>query len=225
MLSVTITYMKMPLRIGAFTLIELMVSMTIITILTFIFFGQYPEAATRLSLINVSHTTSLLVREAQVRGSAIDSLNSALGGYGVYATLSSPDRIVLFGDTVDSSVPKPNGVAVGNGLFDNSPINETKTTSIFPTGYIVKKLCVGSGFPFTCNTNNTPNITSLTISFTRPDPEPHIYINNATSSSASAGCIELRAPLDTRSGHIRSVQVYNSGRITIVVGKCDNSSS
>jgi prepilin-type N-terminal cleavage/methylation domain-containing protein len=209
----------------AFTLVELMVSLAVILVLTTILLARYPETAIRLSLVNASHTTALLVREAQVRGSAIDSVNSSLGGYGVYIALSKPDTLILFGDTVDSTIPKPFGIPVGNGLYESgSPINETKTTTTLPSGYVISKLCVGNGFPFTCNTSNAPVITSLIISFTRPNPIPSIYINNSTTTAnIAAACIELRSPRAPLTGHVRTVQVFNSGMITTTIGKCDNS--
>lgn len=214
--------LRVTLYIRGFTLVELSISLAVIATLTFMLLSQYPDTSTRLTLVNASHTTSLLIREAQVRGSAIDSANSSLGGYGVYAALASPSKLILFGDTVDASIPKPYGVSVGNGIFENgSPINETKSVTTFPARYIIHKLCVGAGYPFTCNASSTPQITSLTISFTRPNPTPTIYINNATSTSASAACIELISPRYPLSGHVRNVQVFNSGMIRNDIGTCD----
>lgn len=210
------------IRMRAFTLIELLVSLAVIMVLTTVLLYRYPETSVRLTLANATHTTALLLREAQVRGSAIDSVNSSVGGYGVYISLSSPSQLVLFGDLVDGTVPKPYGVAIGDGFFQTTPIDETKTITTLPSRYVISKLCVGSGFPFTCNSANTPAITSLTVSFIRPSPLPFIYVNN-TGTTNSAACIELRSPEAPLSGHIRSVQVFNSGMINTSIGKCDNS--
>ena len=210
------------LFVCGFTLIELSISLAVIATLTVVFLSQYPETAVRLSLVNVTHTTSLLVREAQVRGSAIDSLNSSVGGYGVYFSLASTSQILLFGDLVDGSVPKPYGITIGDGLFQT---NETTSVATFPNRYTISKLCVGTGFPFSCNSSSSPAITSLVVSFTRPNPAPSIYVNNSTANSYPAACIELRSPQAPNSGHIRNVQVYNSGMINTGIGKCDNSSS
>lgn len=212
------------MRVRAFTLIELLVSLAVIMVLTTVLLYRYPETSVRLTLANATHTVALLIREAQVRGSAIDSINSSLGGYGVYVSLASSSQLILFGDLVDGSIAKPYGVAVGDGFFQNTPTNldETKTITTLPSRYVISKLCVGSGFPFTCNSANTPAITSLTISFTRPNPLPSIYVNN-TGTTNSAACIELRSPQAPLSGHIRSVQIFNSGMINTSIGKCDNS--
>ncbi len=210
------------LHLQAFTLVELSISLAVIMTLTFILLSRYPETATRLTLANAGHSLSLLIREAQVRGSAIDSVNSSLGGYGVYASLASPSQVILFGDTVDASVPKPYGITVGNGLFESElPLNETKTITTFPERYTISKLCVGTGFPFTCNGAHVPPIESLTVSFTRPNPAPAIYINNASSTSYGAGCIELRSPQAPLSGHTRNVQVFSSGMIRNDLDTCD----
>lgn len=213
-------------RTRGFTLVELIVSLTIILTLTTILLWRYPETSVRLTLANMSHEVSLLVREAQVRGSAIDSMNSTLGGYGVYINLAQPEKVILFGDTVDGAVPMPYNIPVGDGIYQNgSPIDETKTVTTLSPGYVISKLCVGTGFPFSCNGVNNPPISSLTISFTRPTPLPVFYINNTVQSSGTAACIELRSPRAPLFGHIRSVQIFNSGMIKTSVTRCDNSSS
>ena len=215
---------KVTVFLRGFTLIELTMCLAIIFVLTVVLLGRYPETAVRLSLANMNHTLALLVREAQVRGSAVDYVNSTVGGYGIHVALSAPDRVILFGDSVDSTAPKPYGITVGNGLYESgSPIDETRTITTLKTRYVISKLCTGTGFPYVCNTAASPDISSLTISFTRPNPTPSVYVNNATSSSATAACIELRSPQAPLSGHVRNVQVFGSGMIRTDIGKCDNS--
>lgn len=211
-----------PMRARGFSLLELLVSTAIFVILSSIIVANYPEAAKRLTLTSVTQNVSLLLREAQVRGSAIDSANSTLGGYGIYAELANPDRIILFGDTVDLLMPRPYGISIGNGLFENgSPINETNTIVSFPEGFEISKICSGNGFPFTCNDNNTPAIDSLTISFTRPNPGPAININNVTGNTFLGACIELVSQNAPAAGHVRNVQVFVSGMIRNSLGPCD----
>jgi hypothetical protein len=148
----------------------------------------------------------------------------------VYFASGRPQEVVLFGDGVDLSIEGPNGIPVGDGLYSTTtPINETRKVTTFPTGYVVSNICTGSSFPFVCGTDHVPPITSLTISFTRPNPQPNIYINGATTTgNFPAACIEVRSPkaplpgATLPGGHIRSVQIYNSGMIRSVVGKCNN---
>lgn len=216
-----------------FTLVELTVSLAIMLGIMGILLANYPETATRLTLANNNRSIALLIREAQIRGSAIDSGNteisiaseSPLGGYGVYFDRDTAGSIILFGDTIDSLIPKPFGLAVGNGLYENgSPIDETKTITKLPRGYLISKLCLGTGSPlvFNCNNNNTPPINSITVSFTRPNPQPNIYINGGTpNTNFSVACIEVESPKAPLAGHIRSVEVLNSGMIRAQVTGCE----
>ena len=214
-------------HIRGFTLVELSISLAIMGMMMALLLYNYPETAIRMTLTNTNRTTSLLVREAQIRGSAIDSgdtslVESPIGGYGVYANLASSSKLVLFADFTDVSVPKPYGLTVGNGFYENIGIDETKSITNFPQGYTIAKLCIWSNNKFICNSDYTPVIQTLTISFTRPSPQPSIYINDALPSF-TAGCIELHSPRGPIVGHVRSVQVFNSGMIRTQVGPCDNS--
>lgn len=203
-----------------FTLIELMVSMAIMMTMTGVLFIRYPETIKRLTLANLTYTVALLIREAQVRGSAVDSSNSSIGGYGVYFSLANSNKVILFGDSIDGTL-SPYEIIIGNGLYDISPVNESKTVTTLPSGFSVSKLCVGTGFPFICNSDNIPSITTLTISLTRPDPRFSIYINDSKTGVFSAGCVELQSLLAPSVGHIRSVQIFNSGIIRTSNTKCD----
>ncbi len=208
-------------QIKGFTLLELLMSISIMGIMTVIFFVRYPETVKRLTLANLTHSAAFIVHEAQVRGSAVDSVNSSVGGYGVYVDLASPNKIILFGDLVDGTM-SPYQIYVGDGLYDSSPTDEAKTTTNLPYGYTIAKLCVGSGFPFSCNTENNPAITSLTFSFTRPSPQPHIYVNNVVGSETiSAGCMEFHSLLAPLPGHVRSIQVFSSGIIRTINTGCE----
>ena len=213
--------------VRGFTLIELTVSITIMIIMTGVLLANYPESAIRITLVNTVHKVALLVREAQVRGSAIDSSNSSLGGYGIYVDLATPGQIVLFGDSVTGTGGSESvyGLPIGDGLYETSPVNELKSLTTFPSRYVVQKVCVGQAFPFICNAYgvpSTPSITSLTISFTRPNPQPNIYINGSKATNYSAGCIELWSPHAPLIGHIRAIEVYNSGMIRTTLTGCDN---
>jgi type II secretory pathway pseudopilin PulG len=125
------------LSVKGFTLVELIISLGIIMLLTAVLLADYPETATRLSLVNANQSTALLIREAQVRGSAIDSVNGTYGGYGSYITLDSPAQVILFGDTVDVTASIGRDIPIGNSVYDLSPVNETDTTLNFPRGYFV----------------------------------------------------------------------------------------
>ncbi len=215
-------------RYKGFTLLELLVSLSVMTVISTTLIYRYPETSVRLNLANNNQTIALALREAQIRGSAVDSVNNSLGGYGVYFDASTPRRVILFGDTVDASAGTSNGLPIGDGLYSaTTPFNEAQTVTIFATSStsFISKICVGTSYPFSCGANNTPQVTSLTISFTRPSPLPSIYLNNTTTRVMGA-CIEMRSNKAIQNGilvagHVRSVQVFSSGMIRSSATGCD----
>jgi prepilin-type N-terminal cleavage/methylation domain-containing protein len=193
-----------------FTLIELMISMTIIVLLSVTLLANFPSSVVRLNLINVVHAAALLLREAQIKGSAVQSLNASVSGYGVRFNLANPDKILLYGDLAGTYVN--NGISYGNIKYDTAPIDEVKSTTILPANYRISKVCTGTAFPFNCDPTT---FTELSIAFIRPSPQPIIFVNNLTSPLFAGACIEfvytLKAP---DAGYVRSVRVLGAGLIS-----------
>lgn len=216
-----------------FTLVEMMVSIAVMITLSTVLVYGYPDTAVRLNLANVNADIAFLVRESQLRGSAVDSASGVFGGAGSFFDMATPTQAILFGDALDISRPMPFGLPIGNGLYDGVydlgggvTVNEARATTTLPEDFVISKLCVGAGVPFTCNELNVPPIQTLTISYIRPSPLPHIYINGATSTDYTGGCIEVKSPEapapgeQLPSGHIRSVQVFANGSIRTFKGGC-----
>ncbi len=201
-------------------MVEIMISLTIMVMMTALLLYNYPESAVRITLINSIHSVALLAREAQVRGSAIDSVNTSLGGYGIKVTIpanaNAPSQAILFGDTVGTNVFSSYGLPIGNGLYETTPIDETKSIVTLPARYMITKLCVGQS-PSTCSTVSG---TSIIISFTRPSPLANIYLNGSQTVNYSKACIEMQSPRAPAVGHTRSVEVYNSGMIRTALTGC-----
>ncbi len=209
------------LGVRGFTMVELIVSMAIMMMTTTLLLYNYPESAVRISLINSLHSVSLLVREAQVRGSAIDSVNSSLGGYGVQIIIpddkNTASEVILFGDSISGTTGTISsyGLPIGNGLYETFPIDETTSVTTLPSRYSITKLCVGQA-PTTCTSAVG---SSITISFTRPSALPNIYLNDLPTKYSKA-CIEIQSPKAPEFGHTRSVEVYNSGMIRTSLSGC-----
>ncbi len=212
-----------------FTLMELLISVVIMVMMTGILLGKYPEATMKITLANANNALSLLIHEAQQRGSSVDSSNTTLGGYGVFLNRATGTEAVLFGDKVDSTIPVVQGLPIGNGIYDMTPIDERKSVKKVPPQYSYKKLCIASStaslvlapYGFLCNESHVPEITSLTVSFSRPNQTAHIYINSSTSTDYSSACIELYSPKTPQVGHIRSLKVYHSGMVTSARTPCN----
>lgn len=212
--------------VKGFTLIELMVSIAIMGMMTGFLFLNYPDSAVRVSLVNSMQATELLIREAQMRGSAVDSTSASgavLGGYGVYLEIkdsNTQSEAVLFGDTVGVGTFNSSGLSVGNGLYDKPPvsmIDETSSILSLPTGFSIARFCVGVAPSTQCFSASGQ---SLTISFTRPSPNPHIYLNDDSGTNYAGACIEIQSKDPNLTGHTRSINVYNSGMISNAVSPC-----
>lgn len=205
----------------AFTLIELLVSVSIMAIILGITLSGGPQALLRLSLADATYAAELQIREAQLQGSAINSLNDTYGGAGVYFDLASTTYISKFRDRVDPTISHP--IGVGNGLYDQSPIDELDVRQVLMAKHTVSKLCVRTGVgAFVCNETNVPPIKNLTISFKRPSQNTQIYINNSTTTNYTAACIQIDSLKAPAPGYVRSILVYRSGMITKRLNSCDN---
>lgn len=210
--------------------------MFIMSVSTAMLLANYPDSTIRLTLLNNSHNFALLVREAQIRGSAVDSATTTIGGYGILVDKATSSQAILFSDSVDNianDIRKNSaGLAIGDGVFDKvySPDDTQKDILTFKDKYIFKKLCVASTTaleyiatpsPFLCASVNTIPINTITISFTRPSQIAHIYVNNLKDNDYLGACIELYSPQSPKPGHVRSVQVLHSGVITTTTKPCN----
>lgn len=224
-------------NIAGFTLVEVMVAMFIMSVSTALLLSNYPDSTIRLTLLNSTHDLALLIREAQIRGSAVDSADATVGGYGVFINSATATKSILFSDSIDNVdaiiVKNSAGLAIGDGLFDRaySPDDTLKRTLTLKDRFTYEKLCVASSTaseyitdptkPFLCDTVNTVPITTLTVSFTRPSQVAHMYINNNIQNDFSAACVELYSPKSPSPGHTRSVRILHSGVITTSTKTCN----
>lgn len=240
-------YKKCIRGIKAFTLVELMVSLFIMSIATGLLLANYPNSTVRIELLNNTHRTSLLIREAQIRGSAVESASSTAGGYGVFINLATSSQVVLFSDSTQGPAPlftdlgliNGPGFSIGNGVYDPQTSNDIiKDTLRWKEGFTFKNLCVASSsvavdlthakYGYWCNDSGSqalptaiPSIRTLTISYTRPSQTAHIYINGNTDVDFEGACIQIYSLRSPEVGHVRSIRVYHSGIVTTSTASCN----
>jgi prepilin-type N-terminal cleavage/methylation domain-containing protein len=211
--------------VKAFTLVEIVISLSIMAIILGISFSAGPQAMMRLSLADNVSTIELMVREAQLQGSSINSVNGVYGGAGVYFNLATSTAVVKFRDRVMyvASVTRPLGI--GDGLYESTPVDELYLLKTIDHSHKISQLCVESSGAtnFTCNadqTNSIPIIRTLTVSFLRPSQEPNIFINDSTTTRYDVACIQVDALLAPQQGYSRSILVYRSGLMLKKVAQC-----
>lgn len=194
-----------------FTLVELIVSISIMVLVMTITLSGRPEAIIRLSVADASSKTELLLRQVQLRGSSVNSAGNLYGGAGVVFDRGSSTIATSFRDKVDETIVSTLGV--GNGLRDSTL--ESGEVLNLDRGNRFGKICVSmSTSTFLCNEDNDPGISNLTISFSRPTQKANIYINNSRDVNYSAACIQVDSVKSPVNGYVKSVYVYKSGMIT-----------
>lgn len=216
------TVLRNKLFSRGFTLTELLVSIAIMTIILGITMSGGPQAIMRLSLADNAYQAELLLREAQLQGSAINSLDNKYGGAGIFFSLDAPSKVLKFRDKVDPSVVR--AIGIGDGLYNTSPEDEQDTTFSFINGHRVGKLCVAtSTSALMCNTANNPAIRTLTVSFNRPKQIAHIYVNGVVVPGTEyvTGCVQFDSIKSPTIGYVRSIFIYKSGMITKKSGTCN----
>lgn len=209
-----------------FTLIELLVSIAVMTIILGITTSGAPQAAMKLVLTDNVYKAELVIREAQLQGSAVSSFDGQYGGMGVFLDIATSSSVLKFHDKIDPLITAP--IKIGDGLYDQSVIASEKDSVFFlAKNNRVGKLCVASGTPdFYCNDGATGlpierDIKTLTVSFSRPKQTAHIYVNGDKAVDYKSACIQFDAPQSPQVGYVRSILVYRSGMITKKVGTCE----
>jgi prepilin-type N-terminal cleavage/methylation domain-containing protein len=196
-----------------FTLIELLVSVSIMAIILGITFSGGPQSIMRLTLTDNAYQVELMVREAQLQGSAINSFNDIYGGVGIFIDRSTPSQVVKFKDIIDASIQR--AIGVGNGLYDTTPTDEKESLFKMSNNHRIGKLCVASSTsPLMCNDSQPIHINTLTVSFNRPKQTAHIYINGTSSVDYTMACIQVDSLKSPAPGFVKSLYVYRSGMIT-----------
>jgi prepilin-type N-terminal cleavage/methylation domain-containing protein len=205
---------------NGFTLIELLVSIGVMAIIIGITMSGGPQSIMRLSLSDNTYQVELMIREAQLQGSAINSVNNTYGGAGVYFNSATTTQTLQF---KDRTIYNPSrAINIGDGLYESFPIDEMQTIFKTTNSNTIGKLCVATSSLdlLYCDGNNAPPIKTLTISFTRPKQTAHIYVNDSTTTDYAVACIQVNSYMSPAQGFVKSIFVYKSGMITKKFSVC-----
>lgn len=166
-----------------FTLIELVVVITIMLILTSVFLIRQQRFNSSTLLRSLAYSIALSIRQAQAYGTSIKEstggsfnqlttgASTAAKSYGIFFNSTTPNTYILFADLNN------------NGVY-NGPGEGVQTFTI-GQNYSISRLCAvttGASPTYRCWSSTQSNITSLTVIFKRPNPDSCI----ATSLNANA---------------------------------------
>lgn len=200
------------------SLMEVVVTVAIISILSVIMYSAYPEANAIMGFNLTTQEVVSRIKNAQIYGA---SQGGNYKGQGLFfdTSLSANNTIVEFLDIV-SGVASSTGVLNSNKYFDDNllPYPDTlMSKEIIKNSLIINKLYVQNTSGATSSSNK------LSVTFVRPDTTA--YITNMLPSTAPSfydkAYIELKSKLvRSESGNLRCIIIYKSGQIDVNNGPC-----
>ncbi len=204
-----------------FTLLEMLVVLAIIMVVTLVAITSQNSFNKTLILSNTAFDIALSIRSAAAyglgsRGVSLGTAN-ANAPYGLNFVTNTPTSYTLFADTMPNACAGqlPN-CRIGNGVYTASSDIRIESYSL-NNGIRVSDMCVVSGSTKLCaNSGQGIGITSLDITFSRPNSDPIITANGASSPIYSSACIALTSP----QGGFRYISVGTSGTIATTVTSC-----
>jgi prepilin-type N-terminal cleavage/methylation domain-containing protein len=206
---------------NGFTLVELLVTITIFVILTGVVLFNQSRFNSTILLTNLAYDTALTVRQAQTYGINIKEFNTGTTNsvgqfvpYGVHFQKGAKS-FILFAD-LD-----------GNGLYDgatttcnSAPISPAKDGCVnkynIQRGNYIVDLCeanVPDG-TYVClpGTTGTTSKNSLDLVFVRPNPDAHIRFDGSVGESVAGIATVIIGNPD---GSTRKVRIRGNGLIEI----------
>jgi prepilin-type N-terminal cleavage/methylation domain-containing protein len=180
---------KSKIKQAGFTLVELLVTITIFVMLTGVVIFNQEKFNSTIFLTNLSYDIALTLRQAQTYGVNIRGFNTGLTGadsifmpYGVHFDLTADKSFILFAD-IDASDTDGDELIDSDGVFDGNNSNDPMTLdrcvleegcekrSLIQKGNKISYLCAGTG------ANSCSSANSLSVVFVRPNPEAIITAN------------------------------------------------
>lgn len=186
---------------SGFSLIEMMVVISIMSIIATISIFNYSKFNNDISITNLAYEVALTIREAQIFGGSVKVTNSGSfdEAYGIYIAKTNNKEIVSF---VDNNA---NGVydSVGTGCS-----GECVAIYKLERGNFVHDICrvLASSGTINCSPNNP----DASITFLRPNLDAKIKLP-APNPQFVGVRINLKAPDGTE----RYVRVLNTGQISV----------
>ena len=189
---------KACLRAQGFTLVELVVTISIFVVVSTLVFANYPKFKSQLSLKKTSQEIAFAVREAQVYSLSVKEYNGTFPGYGVHFDINKPDTIILFAD------------ADKNFLY-NEEIDgivkkyEIKTNDSFSSLCGDKK----KSFPGVCE------LSQIDAVYLRPNPIITLKGRDKDGFIVTPNFSDVEIGISSSGGTQKNIIIWISGQITI----------
>ncbi len=207
-------YKKFPSQKEGFTIIELLVAISILLVLSSAMLANYNSMNVRLTLDTLAHQAAQWVRETQVLAMSVKQTTggaNAFPGYGLHFDRATPGEFVFFADFDGDKnyTPIPGGMKCADVGVECQKIVTLRQ------GNTISKLCMASalstGTAGDCGTFLFASV--VDVVFTRPDPDALIRAldNTNTVVDVSNARVTITAP----SKYERTVEVWTTGQVSV----------
>ncbi len=197
-----------------FTLIEMIIAVSIFVGLTTTLLFNYNGFNKRLSLDTLAHQIAQWARDAQVSAMSVRRASTDAGkfpGYGLHFERATPTEFIFFADLDGDKRYTPPGAGVNCG----DPLTECEKIIKILQGNKIEKLCGESSavVAVSADCGSFDNADDFDIVFTRPNPDAEIRGEYAPSSPTSYARAEISvvSPLE----HRRTIEVWTTGQISV----------
>lgn len=213
--------------VRGFTLIELLVVFAIITTITGIVLVQHSSFNRSFTLANTAYDIALTLRSAETYGLGNRAAGSVANtGYGVHFDKAAPAAFTFFADNSPSVAGSPChplptlGAAAPNAqpgdcIYTAGSDQKVAAYSI-GNGITVSNFCAKDNTGWKCSTVAPQSLSTLDITFSRPNAEPFVFANGNKNKKYSAACLAVTSA----QGDNRYVTVSASGEISATATSC-----
>lgn len=203
-----------------FTLVELLVAITIFTIVTALVLVKYQSFNGGVVLTNLAYEIALTVREAQTYGINVRGQGGNFDlSYGIHFTPNTKS-FSMFSDTHVSPPSSLCNVITldcsGNGRYDSGDLSVG--TFNLSRGITLQSVCgTGqSGELCVIPTDNVNQVGALDITFNRPDPSASFVFSNTSGGVITYPVSSVRIRIVAPNGiSKRDVVIQSTGQIQI----------
>jgi len=181
------------MHITGFSLVELMVTIGIVTLVTGVVMVKYSSFNSVVILKSQAYELALDLREAQVFGVSVGGgTNSYREAYGIYVDMANPNQYMLFQDA-SSDLEYDAGEEIGEAYSIDSRFEITNICTV-----------VGAGA-------DVCTATAASIAFKRPDFDARM----STDTEANPDVVKITIATTEDATQSRTVSVYASGQISV----------
>ncbi len=206
-----------------FTLVEMTVVIAIIGTITIIALSSQSTFNRSLVLTDTAYSVAFSAREAQSFGSGSQTFNGVSNpGYGIHLDRSQLTKYILFADVANGGSPVtgcPLGTAgapdqkPGDCRYD--PANDgTVQTFSFDHGFKMKDFCGVSGGVRKCSDDASNQLSTLDITFTRPNTSATMGGKLVDGTSVVYTCADMTLT-DDSGAYTRSIRFSSLGEISV----------